>query len=173
MSLTLYDLSIPVLCDVHKAVRVILEKGDTWATERKVNPKDLLTSRLHDDMQPLCMQIVHIVDTTNNVIARLVGLPRPPKLEIQEISTFGELYQLLDRSTAELVVVNRDVVTAKANDAIPGKPFGKMVFMQSWALPNIYFHLNMTYAILRSKSVPLGKMDYLEKFGSTELAGVE
>jgi len=31
-------------------------------------------------------------------------------------------------------------------------------------LPNIFFHLNTGYSILRSKGVPLGKKDYLSSF---------
>ncbi len=31
-------------------------------------------------------------------------------------------------------------------------------------LPNFFFHLNIAYAILRSKGVPLGKRDYIGSF---------
>ncbi len=34
----------------------------------------------------------------------------------------------------------------------------------SYAVPNFFFHVNMAYAILRSKGVPLGKNDYLDAF---------
>jgi hypothetical protein len=31
-------------------------------------------------------------------------------------------------------------------------------------VPNFFFHLNIAYAILRSKGVPLGKRDYIGSF---------
>ena len=35
------------------------------------------------------------------------------------------------------------------------------VFLKHFALPNFYFHVTTTYAILRHNGVPLGKGDYL------------
>ena len=32
---------------------------------------------------------------------------------------------------------------------------------RSFSLPNFYFHVTTTYAVLREHGVPLGKMDYL------------
>jgi hypothetical protein len=35
------------------------------------------------------------------------------------------------------------------------------VFLKHFALPNVFFHVTMTYALLRQAGVALGKMDYL------------
>ena len=34
-------------------------------------------------------------------------------------------------------------------------------FLMSFSLPNFYFHATTAYDILRSKGVPVGKMDFL------------
>ena len=34
-------------------------------------------------------------------------------------------------------------------------------YVRDWALPQFYFHLMTTYAILRAAGVPLGKADYV------------
>ena len=34
-------------------------------------------------------------------------------------------------------------------------------FLQLWLLPNFYFHVTTTYALLRHNGVPLGKRDFL------------
>lgn len=34
-------------------------------------------------------------------------------------------------------------------------------FLKSFSLPNFYFHVTITYALLRQGGVDLGKMDYL------------
>ena len=47
-------------------------------------------------------------------------------------------------------------------------PFTTTDFIQSFSLPNFYFHATTTYTILRVHGVPLGKMDYL---GALRVAG--
>lgn len=37
-------------------------------------------------------------------------------------------------------------------------------YILNYALPNVFFHLQTTYAILRARGVPLGKSDYLGGF---------
>ncbi len=37
-------------------------------------------------------------------------------------------------------------------------------YIFNYALPNFFFHVQTTYAILRNKGVPLGKQDYLSSF---------
>jgi hypothetical protein len=37
-------------------------------------------------------------------------------------------------------------------------------YIGAYGLPNIFFHLSMTYAIMRNQGVPLGKSDYLSAF---------
>jgi len=39
--------------------------------------------------------------------------------------------------------------------------FKGMAYLQGFVLPNLYFHVTTTYAILRHNGVELGKMDYL------------
>ena len=34
-------------------------------------------------------------------------------------------------------------------------------YLRHWMLPNFFFHVTMTYAILRHNGVELGKSDYL------------
>jgi hypothetical protein len=42
-------------------------------------------------------------------------------------------------------------------------PFTAEGFIQSFSLPNFYFHATTAYDILRSKGVPVGKRDFLGK----------
>jgi len=34
-------------------------------------------------------------------------------------------------------------------------------YLNTWAIPNVYFHVTTTYNILRHNGVQLGKRDYL------------
>ena len=40
-------------------------------------------------------------------------------------------------------------------------PFTNENFVQSFSLPNFYFHATTAYDILRMKGVPIGKLDFL------------
>jgi hypothetical protein len=33
--------------------------------------------------------------------------------------------------------------------------------VNTWAMPNFYFHITMAYAILRHNGIELGKLDFL------------
>lgn len=46
----------------------------------------------------------------------------------------------------------------------PTRKFTAYTTLLDLGLPNVYFHLNTGYSILRSKGVPLGKVDYLTHF---------
>jgi hypothetical protein len=47
--------------------------------------------------------------------------------------------------------------------ATPGRTytFTGESFVQTFTLPNFYFHMTTAYALLRMKGVPVGKMDFL------------
>ena len=50
-------------------------------------------------------------------------------------------------------------------------PFTNVNFALSFSLPNFYFHATTAYDILRSKGVPLGKMDFLGAHEDGRLTG--
>jgi hypothetical protein len=59
-------------------------------------------------------------------------------------------------------------VTAEAVNGLEGKevrtpwwPFAAEDFLMSFSLPSFYFHVTTAYDILRTKGVPVGKMDFL------------
>lgn len=39
--------------------------------------------------------------------------------------------------------------------------FTGLSYVNTFAVPNFYFHMCMVYAILRKEGVPVGKLDYL------------
>ena len=43
----------------------------------------------------------------------------------------------------------------------PGKVLVGEDYLLQMSIPNVYFHLAMAYAILRSNGVDVGKMDFL------------
>ena len=54
----------------------------------------------------------------------------------------------------------KDVIFSVGDRKIPFTAEG---FLQTFSLPNFFFHATTAYDILRSKGVPLGKRDFLGK----------
>ena len=89
MSISMYDFSIPVFTISLNNLAAILDKAETHAEAKKVDPKALPATRLIVDMLPLSAQIQIACDTVKGAAARLAGM-EIPKHEDTE-STIPEL----------------------------------------------------------------------------------
>lgn len=165
---SVYDLSVPVLTNILKTTKLLLKKGEVYAKEKQIPTADLLATRIYDDMLPLTMQVIIIAGASNRAIERLTGTA-PAEVQGRE-KTLEELYDIIDDTLKNLAGVSKDAVNAKAGNEVPCQVSGKTLtaeisaYIQGYTLPTVYFHLNIAYAILRSKGVPLGKNDYLTEF---------
>ena len=143
----------------------ILDKAVASADARKFEPGVLLGARLAPDMFPLTRQVQIACDFCKGTMARLGGVENP-KFEDKEIS-FAELKDRVQK-TREFVEGVAEAGFAGAEDrdlVIQAGPrtleFKGLPYLVSYALPNLYFHLSMAYAILRHNGVELGKQDFL------------
>lgn len=166
---SLYDISIPVIVNVLNTMSHILKKGEEYATRNSISEDDLLATRIYEDMLPLTNQILIIVSTTGKALEQLLGTGLPSIS--QEGKTLGELYRIIDKTRQALSAVDENAVNAKAQEEIVfnvGPRFLKKAspveYIQGYTIPYIYFHLNIAYAILRKRGVPLGKLDYIKDF---------
>ena len=89
MSISLYDVSIPIFTLSLNNLSAILDKAGTHAEVKKVDPKAIPAARLIVDMLPLSAQIQIACDTVKGAAARLAGV-EIPKHEDTE-STIPEL----------------------------------------------------------------------------------
>ena len=151
------------------ALITILEKGQEFAVEQNVDEADLLQARLVDDMQPMLWQ----VQTTLELIAR--GANRLCHKEITSLAleqdNFADLIIKVKSILSELENMDSEALD-KSAEAIYEIPVGPEVnlsltgqdYVLKFLLPNVYFHLTTTYALLRMKGVQLGKRDYMGPF---------
>ena len=69
----------------------------------------------------------------------------------------------------QIEIMTKDEINALSGKAMLFKmgdfelPFTAEDFVQSFSLPNFYFHVTTAYDILRMKGAPLGKLDFLGK----------
>lgn len=142
----------------------LLGKGEAFAAGQGVDPEAILDWRLIDDMHPLRFQAEVVISFPRQWLARVAGLPVPERLP--DGQTLDGLREAIATARAELAALNpeqfegRDDVplSIQISDTLtPTLPAGE--WLSVFATTNIYFHLSTAYAILRHKSVPIGKLD--------------
>ena len=67
-------------------------------------------------------------------------------------------------NTSENGVIHDDLKEIQFRDQPKTVPVKALTGLAQ--MPNVYFHVNMAYAILRKEGVPLGKKDWIRPFVS-------
>jgi len=142
----------------------ILKKAREFAIERKFDENNLLQLRLSPDMFALVKQVQIATDTAKGAVARLSGKSAPVFADNE--TTLNELLNRIDATIHFIQEFKasdfKDFQNAKISFPwYPGKFIMGEDFLTSHAIPNFYFHLTTTYALLRSNGVNLGKVDFL------------
>ena len=167
MSISMYQASVPVLVHMLKNLDAIIAKAAAHADARKIDPSVLVNSRLYPDMFPLARQIQIATDMAKGCGARLAG-EEPPKYDDTEAS-FPELSARIQKTINYLESLKATAIDGSEERVIALKlrnasvTFSGMFYLLNFVLPNFYFHVTTTYAILRHNGVELGKPDYLGK----------
>jgi uncharacterized protein len=165
MSLSLYDITVPVFLRNFANLTEILKKGEAFADEKGIAHKELLEARLVEDMYPLTAQIQRASDSAKFTAVR-VGQVESVSMADEEV-TFADLHARIEKTVAFLNTVdpasmaNREDAEVILTTRNGSKTFTGAGYVLNFALPNFYFHVTTAYAILRHKGVPVGKMDYI------------
>jgi hypothetical protein len=165
MSLSLYDISVPVFIRAFGNLTDILRKAETFADEKGLAHKELLDARLIEDMYPLPAQIQRASDTAKFVPVRVAQLENLPMAD-DEV-TFADLHARIGKTVAFLKSIDpasmegRDEAEVVLKTRTGSTTFTARNYVLGFAIPNFYFHVTTAYAILRHKGVPIGKMDYI------------
>lgn len=161
----MHSASVPVFARMLDNLLSWLNKAEAHAAAKKFDAGVLMGARLAPDMLPLVKQVQIACDAAKFGVARLAGADAP-KFEDTE-STLEDLRQRI-RKTIDYVrsVPAEQVDGSEQRDiTVPGRD-GSLTFkgedyLRQFALPNFFFHLTTTYALLRHNGVDLGKADYL------------
>ncbi len=168
MSLNMYEASIPVFIRILGNLSAILDKAAAHAEAKKIDQAIFINSRLAPDMFPLSRQVQIATDMVKGCAARLAGL-EVPSYEDNEI-TFADLQARIAKTVAFLQSVSAEQINGSEGRTVTLKVRGKEVsflgqfYLLNFVLPNFYFHVTATYAILRHNGVDLGKMDFLGSY---------
>jgi uncharacterized protein len=165
MSVSLYDVSIPIFTLSLANLSAILDKAESYAQSKKVDPKAIPQARLIVDMLPLSAQIQIACDTAKGAAARLAGV-EVPKHEDTE-ATLAELKARVGKTLDFIKTIKREQLEgAETREIVLQFPqttlkFNGLSYLTNFVLPNFFFHVTMAYALLRKNGVDLGKRDFL------------
>lgn len=155
------------------AIEGWLDEAVTFAKSKNdFDPNVLLTLRLAPDQYALVRQIQAACDAAKFCAARTANKDAPKHPD--EEKTLDELRARL-RSVREYLgtFVDADFDGAEARvvplSFMPGKGLLAEDYVRQMAVPNFYFHVGMTYAILRHAGVNLGKRHFIPELALRDL----
>jgi hypothetical protein len=165
MATSLYDLCVPNYLQTLGAIAGVLDKGLAHCKEKGIDPESIVEARLAEDMLPFRFQITSVAHHSLGAIKGVqAGLFEPPGPSTADYAGLQKL--VTDTRDGLKALKPADVNACEGKDMafqIRGNkiPFTAEGFIQSFSLPNFYFHATTAYDILRSKGAPLGKRDFL------------
>jgi hypothetical protein len=110
MSLSMYSASVPVFRQVLGSLTAILEKAESHADLKKIEPDALLKARLFPDMFPLLRQVQVAADFAKGTVARLGGVEVPRYEDVE--TDFASLRERIAKTLAFIDSVPRDAIEA-------------------------------------------------------------
>ncbi len=162
----MYSASVPVFKQMLGGLADVLAKAEAHAAARNIEPAALLQARLFPDMFALTKQVQVACDFAKGVCARLAGVDVPSAEDKEQ--SFAELQARIKTTLAFIEGLSAAQFEAAASRSIvtrPGTPkerhFTGQDYLLHYGLPQFFFHVTTSYAILRHNGVELGKKDYM------------
>jgi hypothetical protein len=166
MTSPMYTNSVPVFTQLLTAMQANLRTTAADVAAKSMAPEAFLQARLFPDMFPLVKQVQIACDFARGVSARLAGVDVPSH-DGNEAS-FADLDALLDKTLAfigGLDAAKFDGAEGREIVLRPGTPkerkLGGQAYLSSYGLPQFFFHVTTTYAILRHNGIAIGKKDFM------------
>ena len=141
-----------------------LEKAEAHAAAKKIDSKAFLTQRLVVDQFAFLRQVQVACDTFRQGIGRLTD--RAIDAVADDETTIEALRARVKATIAFADGFSEKDFAAAATRSITqprweGKTMTGHDYFLEHMMPNFFFHLTTTYAILRHNGVEIGKRDYL------------
>ena len=165
MSLSLYEITVPVMIAGLDNMSKFLDRGRGYADEKGIAHGRLLNARLADDMMTLVQQVQRASDTARLAAVRVA---RVDNIAMSDRETsFEDLQARISATVSFLAAVPPAEFDANADDELVAKfgdrerIFTGRSYLLGFSLPNFFFHVTTAYDLLRHSGVPLGKLDFL------------
>jgi hypothetical protein len=166
MPFSLYEATVPTFQQTLGAVLGLLDKAESFCTEKTRPVGDLLQARIFDDMLPFAYQVKATVTHSLGALDGVrKGVFTPDRAPFPQ--TIDDLRNLVSEALDALAAetssevdsfVGRDMRFEMGDMVLPFVAEG---FLMSFSMPNFFFHAATAYDILRMNGVELTKRDYL------------
>lgn len=164
MKVDLYASCVRVFDRGLAGLTAVLEKGLAHAAEHSACESEVLEARLHPTMFPLYRQAQIACDFARQAPSRVLELEVPAALD-------GAMDHAALRAQITLAREFLATLTPQQFEGRDGRPITFPIgttpatrpaagYILGFATPNFYFHLVTAYGIIRSRGVPLDKVDY-------------
>ena len=165
MTLSMYQASIPALVRAMHNLVHLLDVGAAHLEAQGTSVDAMLELRLVDGMLPLSRQVQIATDMAKNGAARLVGetpvaIADDETTRAQLQARIARVIEICEGFPADRFDGSESRVIHLPRTAAGELTFDGSTYLTVFVLPNLYFHVTMTYALLRQAGVPLGKLDY-------------
>lgn len=166
MLLSLYDAIVPNWLQQLRSSQRLLGMAEEWGEAQGIAERELLTSRLAQDMLPLAYQFKSCFEHSAGAITQCRQGTFSPSLERPPF-TYFELNAKLETAIAELEALDPEALGLLADNDVglvlrEGRfEFTVQDFLISFSTPNLYFHATTAHDILRMRGMPIGKRDFL------------
>ncbi len=166
MSFTISTIANSSIDQMFGGLTGVLKKGAAHAQANSIEEEVYLNWRLAPDMFPFVRQVRIATELPARALSRLAGAEMPSFADDE--TSIAELHERIKKAHDH--IKNLD---AAALDADPDGPISfpaggdnemtlpRRAYLQNMLLPNLYFHVTATYAILRHLGVDIGKRDFL------------
>lgn len=149
-----------------------LQAAVKHAEEKKFDPEVFPQARLAPDQYALVQQVQSACDAAKYAAAYLSGQTAPSHPDTEK--TVAELRARIAKARDYVAGFKEsDFAGGGERRVAPawmqGRSVGGDAYMTRIATPNFYFHVSMSYAILRHNGVPLGKADFIGVQGWEEI----
>lgn len=168
MSISMYTASVPVFRQILGSLSTLLEKAESHADLKKIDPDALLQARLFPDMFPLVRQVQLATDFAKGAAARLAGVEVPRYEDVEK--DFAGLQERLQKTLAFIDSVPREAIEAGFDREVTvgtganQRQFAGLPYLVHYALPHFHFHATTAYNILRHNGLEIGKKDFIGRF---------
>ncbi|UGX87450.1 DUF1993 domain-containing protein [Phyllobacterium meliloti] len=170
MSLSMYQISVPVFIRGFSILSALIAKAEAYAAEKKIDPNVLVNARLAPDMLPFSGQVQRASDTSKATIGRLTDVKTPSFPDTE--TSFADLKTRIANTVAFLEGLDVSALDTSDQREVT-LSFGENKahldghgYMLKFALPNFFFHITTAHDILRHNGVPIGKLDYLGAYSN-------
>jgi hypothetical protein len=166
VAISIYELCVPAYLQTIGGLLGVLDKGREHAQANGTDPDSLLAARIHDDMLPLSFQLVSVVHHSLGALRGVQAGEFTPPPPVPDTDYAGFRQMLVDAQDALQAVTPQELNDLGDSTVVFRLRSGEMQFsglgfLQSFSLPNFYFHATTAYDILRASGVGLSKLDFL------------